>query len=89
MDAFYARFFPGEDSNAQDGYHAELAARLATARSVLDLGCGQNTELARYRTIGRQVWGVDFQAHPHLADPDWFRILPPSGACPSPMPPLT
>jgi len=82
VDAFYARFFPGEHSDAEDGYYRQLEVRLAEAGSILDFGCGANTDLARYRTPQRQVWGVDFQRHPQLVHPDWFRLLDDNGRAP-------
>jgi SAM-dependent methyltransferase len=51
---------------------------------VLDLGCGANTVLADYRTPGREVWGTDFQRHPQLQHPEWFRLLNPRGEVPFP-----
>lgn len=82
MDAFYSRFFPGQSSNALDGYHQELHSRLIDARQVLDFGCGSNTALAPYRSAQRQVWGVDLLRHPYLCHGDWFRPLDPSGRAP-------
>src|SRR6185312_15665549 len=84
MDPFYARFFPGESSDALEGYHRELRGRLLDARQVLDFGCGDNSELARYRTPERQVWGVDLVQHPHLGHADWFRLLDATGRAPFP-----
>ncbi len=84
MDAFYARFFPGEQFDAAHGFRQELAARAAGARRVLDLGCGANSSLAGLRAAGREVWGADFQEHPHLAHPEWFRRLDPAGRAPFP-----
>jgi SAM-dependent methyltransferase len=84
MDACYARFFPGEHSDAEAGYHGELESRLIGARAVLDFGCGDNTGLARYRTPEREVWGVDPNVHPALAHPGWFRRLGPAGVAPFP-----
>jgi SAM-dependent methyltransferase len=83
MDDFYARYFP-HDGDAVLGYHLALQARLGEARDVLDCGCGDNTDLAPYRSPTRAVWGVDFQPHPQLADPAWFRPLGPGGAVPFP-----
>jgi SAM-dependent methyltransferase len=82
MDAFYTRFFPGESSDAEAGYHRELQSRLLDARQVLDFGCGDNCELARYRTPDRQVWGVDVLKHPYLWHPEWFRLLDSRGRAP-------
>jgi SAM-dependent methyltransferase len=83
MDAFFARFFP-HDGDAVEGYHAALRGRLLVARRVLDLGCGDNAGLARYRTAGREVWGADVERHPRLVFPEWFRLLEPSGRVPFP-----
>lgn len=82
MDAFYTRFFPGEHSDAEAGFHRELQSRLIDARQVLDFGCGDNSELTRYRTAERQVWGVDVLRHPHLGHADWFRLLDSAGRAP-------
>lgn len=84
MDTFYSRFFPGENSDAEAGLHRELQSRLIDARQVLDFGCGDNSELARYRTPARQVWGVDLLRHPHLRHPEWFRLLNSTGRAPFP-----
>jgi ubiquinone/menaquinone biosynthesis C-methylase UbiE len=46
------------------------------------LGCGDNADLACYRSEARQVWGADFQPHPHLVAPEWFRPLGPDGTIP-------
>jgi SAM-dependent methyltransferase len=83
MDAFFSRFFP-DDGDALQGYHRTLHARLSEARTILDCGCGDNTDLAVYRSSDREVWGVDFQRHPHLAHPDWFRLLRRDGTAPFP-----
>jgi SAM-dependent methyltransferase len=83
MDAFFRRFFP-DDLDALTGYHRALQAHLDGARTVLDCGCGDNTDLAPYRAPGRAVWGVDFQPHPHLAHPAWFRLLCRDGTAPFP-----
>ena len=55
---------------------------LPEAGRVLDLGCGINAELARYRTKTREIWGADFEAHPQLQHPQWFRHLSADGAIP-------
>ena len=51
---------------------------------VLDLGCGVNADLENYRTPDREVWGTDFQAHPELQHPEWFRLLGNGGRIPFP-----
>ena len=76
---FMKRLFPGESSDAEAGYHREVQAHIQSARTILDFGCGDNSELARYRSEAHQVWGVDTHAHPHLQHPDWFRRLSLSG----------
>jgi ubiquinone/menaquinone biosynthesis C-methylase UbiE len=67
-----------------EGLHAELARRIPESGCVLDLGCGTNRNLARYRSPQRQVWGVDFDAHSRLHDAKWFRPLLPGGSIPFP-----
>jgi SAM-dependent methyltransferase len=83
MGSFFRRFFP-DDGDAVEGYHDALAAHMAGCRRVLDLGCGGNAELARYRTGGREVWGADLAAHPRLRHRRWFRPLRPDGGIPLP-----
>jgi ubiquinone/menaquinone biosynthesis C-methylase UbiE len=51
---------------------------------MLDLGCGINSDLAEFRTIEREVWGADFQAHPDLQHREWFRQLQGDGSIPFP-----
>jgi SAM-dependent methyltransferase len=83
MDAFFRRFFP-HDGDATLGYHRAIVAQLGGTRTVLDLGCGDNTDLAPYRAPGREVWGADFQAHPRLDCPGRFRQLAADGSVPFP-----
>ncbi|OAI47005.1 hypothetical protein AYO44_10390 [Planctomycetaceae bacterium SCGC AG-212-F19] len=80
MDTF-EKYFP-EDGDGTAGFHRELRSRLPDQGAVLDLGCGDHTQLARYRTSVRQVWGSDFQQHPRLAHPEWFRPLHADGVIP-------
>jgi SAM-dependent methyltransferase len=75
------RFFPQEPCSVE-GYYEEIARRLPARGRLLDLGCGANADLARFRTPERQVWGVDFMAHPQLQYPEWFRYLTPEGGIP-------
>lgn len=77
------RLFP-DDAHHVDGFHQELQAVLPQAGRVLDLGCGINADLARYRTDAREVWGADFEAHPELRHPESFRPLTPDGSIPFP-----
>ncbi|MFL5243551.1 MAG: class I SAM-dependent methyltransferase [Gemmataceae bacterium] len=81
MDSFFRRFFP-EDANALDGYHLEIQRRLTEQAAVLDLGCGDNRQLAKYRSPRRQVWGADFHRHPQLKHDEWFRLLGADGRIP-------
>jgi SAM-dependent methyltransferase len=83
VDPFFTRFFP-HDGDATVGYHRTLREFLPPAGRVLDCGCGDNTDLADYRTPGREVWGADFRPHPRLAYPEWFRALGPRGEVPFP-----
>lgn len=81
MDAFFTRFFPN-DGDAIRGYHEAIRARLEGVQRLLDLGCGDHSDLAVYRGPGREVWGADFQAHPGLTDHTWFRQLGEDGRAP-------
>jgi SAM-dependent methyltransferase len=80
---FFFRYFPDE-GDPTVGYHEVLAPYLGEARHVLDLGCGDNADLADYRAPGRTVWGADFQFHPRLHDPEWFCLLDREGRAPFP-----
>ena len=79
----FERLFPDEPRH-RVAFHREVVARLSETGRVLDLGCGRNLELAGYRTAQRDVWGVDFQAHPHLSHAEWFRLLDAAGTIPFP-----
>jgi SAM-dependent methyltransferase len=81
IEKLIARYFP-ERCCTGVTFLRELEARMPDAGAVLDLGCGANRTLAPYRTAERRVWGVDFQAHPQLADPAWFRLLAKHGSVP-------
>jgi SAM-dependent methyltransferase len=74
-DPFFLRFFPECTVDTLEGYHEALQAHVPERGRLLDLGCGDNTGLARYRTPGREVWGADLQPHPGLQHPRWFRQL--------------
>jgi SAM-dependent methyltransferase len=80
-DAFLSWLFPGEPHHI-DEYYREVERRLPAQGKILDLGCGANTSLAPFRQPGREVWGADFQTHPLLAYPEWFRRLGPDGRIP-------
>src|SRR5947209_5209176 len=75
-------FIAGHGLDAQGGFHACLGRHLPAEGEILDLGCGDHRELARYRTASRAVWGTDFNAHPELDARRWFRRLPPDGTVP-------
>jgi SAM-dependent methyltransferase len=81
MDAFFRRFFP-DDDNCLKSYHHNVQMGLPERGAILDLGCGDLRELARYRTPARDVWGTDFEQHPRLSATDWFRPLEPNGRIP-------
>jgi len=68
------RVFP-QDIHHVDGLHNAIRRALPDRGRILDLGCGINTDLARYRTSDREVWGTDFHAHPNLQHSEWFLPL--------------
>jgi SAM-dependent methyltransferase len=82
MDSFFARFFP-QDEDAEYGYHRAIRAHLEGPR-ILNFGCGRNADLAVFRAEGKEVWGVDFDAHPELREPAYFRPLAADGQTPFP-----
>lgn len=73
--------FPKEPFH-QDAFHRAIRDRLPETGAILDLGCGDHTALAPYRTAARAVWGTDFQRHPTLERAEWFRLLAPNGVIP-------
>jgi SAM-dependent methyltransferase len=77
------RMFPN-DGHHMDGLSAAIRAELGASGRVLDLGCGANTFLEEYRSDSHEVWGTDFDTHPHLQWPAWFRALHPDGRIPFP-----
>lgn len=77
------RWFPGE-LNHDTGFHDIMAEKMPPTGRLLDLGCGNNFALGRYRSPEREVWGADFAAHPELHHPDWFRLLGNDGKIPFP-----
>jgi SAM-dependent methyltransferase len=81
-DPFFLRFFPDCKIDSLEGFHQGLQAHLHERGRLLDLGCGDNTQLARYRTPTREVWGADLQEHPRLQHPRWFRQLGAHGDIP-------
>lgn len=81
--ALMNHLFPG-DFHHMDGFHQQVQHYLPLRGKVLDLGCGANIDLASYRTSQREVWGTDFQPHPRLLYPEWFRQLLWDGNIPFP-----
>lgn len=77
------RLFPYEYFHLEV-FRRGIADNMPVRGRALDLGCGDNSCLSSYRTPGREVWGTDFQVHPALQDPEWFRLLGPHGAIPFP-----
>jgi SAM-dependent methyltransferase len=82
-DSLLRSFFP-RDLHHIDGLHKAIAQSIPDSGRVLDLGCGINADLARYRNSKREVWGTDFQAHPELQHPEWFVLLGRNGTIPFP-----
>ena len=78
---FFTRWFPAE-LNHDSGFHRVMAANLPNSGRILDLGCGDNSCLAPYRTAQVEVWGADFQTHPDMKHPAWFRPLRADGTIP-------
>ncbi len=62
--------------------HDAIRDALPVRGRILDLGCGVNSDLEAYRTSEREVWGTDFQVHPELRHPEWFRLLHSDGTIP-------
>lgn len=83
-DPFLLRFFPHGAEDPVIIYHEQIQQRLLRGGRVLDLGCGDHRELARYRTSTREVWGTDFERHPDLQHSAWFRPLEAGGRIPFP-----
>jgi SAM-dependent methyltransferase len=77
------RLFP-RDLHHVAGFHQVIAQTTPERGRLLDLGCGVNCDLATYRTADREVWGADFQRHPHLEHAGWFRQLGADGSIPFP-----
>lgn len=84
MDAFYHQFFRADEWNAAEGFHAVLRAQLPERGRLLDLGCGDNSQLTRYHSRRRRTWGADFHHHPRLQDPKRFRQIRDDGRLPFP-----
>ncbi len=84
FDPFFRWFFPEYTFDAVEDYVGEVKARAPENGRILDLGCGDNSQLAQLRTERREVWGVDLHEHPRLAHAAWFRRLGPDGGIPFP-----
>lgn len=83
LSEYSTRWFPA-NLNHDTGFHQIVSANLSVLGKMLDLGCGDNGSMARYRTANREVWGSDFTAHPELKHPAWFRSLHADGSIPFP-----
>jgi SAM-dependent methyltransferase len=77
----FRRWFPDE-LNHDTGFHRIVGTLVPESGKMLDVGCGSNETLARYRNPRREVWGADFEAHPDLKNAAWFRRLPADGVIP-------
>src|SRR5947209_13302889 len=75
MSERYRRWWFPDDGHHQAGLFEEVGRVVPDSGRVLDLGCGANDLLARFRTPEREVWGADLQRHPELAHPKWFRLM--------------
>ncbi len=82
-DSLLRMVFP-RDVHHVEGLHATIGGSIPERGRILDLGCGSNSELGRYRTRTREVWGADFQPHPKLQNPGWFVQLENDGRIPFP-----
>lgn len=74
-------FFP-RDLHHMDGFFSEIARCIPEHGRILDLGCGVNDILERFRTPDLEVWGTDFQRHTHLKHEAWFRQMGETGKIP-------
>jgi SAM-dependent methyltransferase len=81
-DPFLLRFFPHGAEDPVIIYHEQIQQRLPRCGRVLDLGCGDHRELARYRDDTREVWGTDCERHPELQHSAWFRPMDTGGRIP-------
>ena len=71
---FFQRFFK-QKGCALMGYHRRLSQVLPETGRVLDLGCGDHTQLGRYRASEREIWGTDLLVHRKLPSQRWFRQM--------------
>jgi len=78
---YFQRWFPNE-INHWDGFIDFIHEKAPRSGRMLDLGCGDNQLLERFRTPERETWGTDFIRHPNLQHPQWYRPLYPDGAIP-------
>src|SRR5262249_35212510 len=80
-----SRIIPMAGPDAIHGFHEALVPLVPWyGGRILDLGCGTNRHLARYRDSYREGWGADFEPHPELEAPEGFPPLGPGGAVPFP-----
>ena len=77
----WRRLFPDEPHHIAE-FHRAVRERVGPGGTLLDVGCGDNAAFADLRAGGATVWGADFQRHPHLVEPGFFRLLGTQGAIP-------
>jgi SAM-dependent methyltransferase len=80
-NSIFRQFF-ANDVHHVAGFHNTVGVHMLGASHALDIGCGDNGVLAIYRTPGREVWGTDFNVHPRMQYPEWFRLLGKHGKIP-------
>jgi SAM-dependent methyltransferase len=74
-------FFPA-DQHHLDGFFSEVGRCIPARGRALDVGCGDNTILDRFRSDEREIWGTDFQQHPELSHLDHFKLMQSDGRLP-------
>jgi SAM-dependent methyltransferase len=82
-NSIFRGFFPN-DVHHIDGFNEAVREHMLGSVHALDLGCGDNSILAGYRSPDREVWGMDFAVHPRLQNSEWFRLLGSNGKIPFP-----
>ena len=77
----WRKLFPDEPHHIA-AFHRAVRERVGPASVLLDVGCGDNAAFDDLRGQGAAVWGADFQRHPHLVEPGFFRLLGEDGSIP-------
>src|SRR5687767_15027822 len=75
------RLFAGEPHHLHV-YRDWVASELPVSGRMLNLGCGDNSEFAEFRSKEREVWGSDLVTHPQLTNSGWFRPTRSGGTLP-------